>query len=40
MLIGSRTGSRSARASIHPASPQACREVYTTDAVAGGVSAA
>ena len=40
MLIGSRTGWLSARASIHPESPQACREVYTTDAVAGGVSAA
>ena len=40
MLIGSRTGSCSARPSIHSASAQACRELYTTDAVAGGVSAA
>src|SRR6266513_2575167 len=40
MLIGSRTGLRSARVSIHAESPQACREAYTTDAVAGGCSAA
>src|SRR6266536_1833973 len=40
MLIGSRTGWRAARASIHTESPQVCREAYTTDAVAGGISAA
>src|SRR6201986_2603709 len=38
MLIGSRTGSLSARASIHAESLQVYREVYTTDAVAGGIS--
>src|SRR5690348_9348372 len=39
MLIGSRTGSLLARASIHAESLQVYREVYTTDAVAGGISA-
>ena len=40
MLIGSRTGCRRARATIHSASPQAYREVNTTDAVPGGRSVA
>src|SRR5204863_8979399 len=39
-LIGSRAGWRSARVSIHAESPHVCCEVYTTDAVAGGISAA
>src|SRR6266566_8141728 len=40
MLIGSRTGSCSARAVTQPSSFQVYREVNTTDAVAGGFSAA
>ena len=40
MLIGSRTGWRSARAVTHSWSFQVYREVNTTDAVAGGRSAA
>ena len=39
MLIGSRTGDRDGRAAIQDSSSQAYREVYTTDAVAGGRSA-
>src|SRR5947209_396540 len=39
MLIGSRTGWLPARAAIHAWSSQLYREVYTTDAVAGGISA-
>jgi hypothetical protein len=40
MLIGARTASREPRALSHEASAQECREVYTTDAVAGGCSVA
>ncbi len=40
MLIGACTASCSARAAIHSASAQAYREVNTTEAVAGGFSAA
>ena len=40
MLIGSRTVSRPARAFSQASSPHAYCEVYTTEAVAGGVSAA
>ena len=40
MLIGSRTGVRWARAVTQSSSFQVCREVNTTDAVAGGFSVA